>query len=143
MAERDWDILILHRATDLLQQAERIQRNFWQIAEGARFRLSRGRKPSWEPPVNIVETDQSLWVLVAIPGVTEERVAVTIDGSELIIAGEQPLPECCNDGELQLWEIPLGQFERRIRLATGGKPASIGKVSLQSGLLIIELRKEQ
>jgi HSP20 family molecular chaperone IbpA len=142
MAERDWDIVILHRATDLLQQAERIQRNFWQIAESARFRSSRGKRLSWEPPVNIVETGESFWVLVAIPGVTEERVAVTIEGSELIIAGERPLPACCNDGELQLWEIPLGHFERRIRLTTGGKAASIGKVSLQNGLLIIELRKQ-
>jgi len=142
MAERDWDFLILHRAADLLQQAERIQRNFLQIAASGSFRLSHGRKPSWEPPVNVVETDESLWVILAIPGVSDDRVEARVEGRELVIAGDRPLPGCCQDGELKIWEIPLGRFERRLRLAAGERPPSIGKVSLQNGLLIIELRKQ-
>jgi HSP20 family protein len=142
MAERDWDVLILHRATDLLQQAERIHRNFWQIAASASFRLSPGRRPSWEPPVNIVETDESLWVILAIPGVAEDRIEARMEGGELVIAGDRPLPECCHDGELKIWEIPLGHFERRLRVAAGGQTPSVGKTSLKNGLLIIELRKQ-
>ena len=142
MAQSDWDILILHRAADLLQQAERIQRNFLQIAAGARFRVSYGRNPSWEPPVNVVETDESVWVILAIPGVAVDRVDVTLESRELLITGERPLPGCCQDGELKIWEIPLGRFERRVRLAAGGDhQPSVGDISLQNGLLIIELRK--
>jgi HSP20 family molecular chaperone IbpA len=126
----------------VLQQAERIQRNFWQIAATASYRLSHGRKPSWEPPVNVVETDESVWVILAIPGVTDNRVDVRLEGRDLIIAGDRPLPQCCHDGELKIWEIPLGRFERRIRLAAGERPPAIGAVVLQNGLLIIELRKE-
>lgn len=142
MAERDWDFLILHRASDLLQQAERIQRNFLQIAAGARFRLAHGKKPSWEPPVNIVDTDNSLWVILAIPGVAAERVDIRLEQHELTISGERPLPLCCNDGELKIWEIPLGHFERRLRLVSGERALAVGDVSLQNGLLIIELRKQ-
>ena len=141
MAQSDWDILILHRAADLLQQAERIQRNFLQIAAGARFRVSYGRNPSWEPPVNVVETDESVWVILAIPGVSVDRVDVTLEGRELLITGERPLPGCCQDGELKIWEIPLGRFERRVRLPAGDHQPSVGDISLQNGLLIIELRK--
>ena len=141
MAERDWDFLILHRATDLLQQAERIHRNYLQIAAGARFRVSYSRKPSWEPPVNVVETDESLWVILAIPGVAVDRVDVRLEGRELVITGDRPLPGCCHDGELKIWEIPLGHFERRVRLAAGEHQPSVGDISLQNGLLIIELRK--
>jgi HSP20 family molecular chaperone IbpA len=65
---------------------------------------------------------------------------VRLDGRELVIAGERPLPKCCDDGELKIWEIPLGRFERRLTIE-GMSPLSLGEVSLHDGLLIIELRK--
>ena len=141
MASHDWDFFIWHRANDLLQQAGRIQRNFLQIAADARYRTSPGRSPSWEPPVNVVETEESLWVISAIPGVAVDRVEVRLEGRELIIAGVRPLPDCCHDGELKIWEIPLGRFERRLRLVPGEQALSVGETSLRDGLLIIELRK--
>ncbi len=141
MASRDWDVLIWQRASDLLQQAERIHRNFLQIAVGAHYRSSHGRSPCWEPPVNVVETDDSLWVISALPGVAADQVEVRLEGRELVISGERPLPGCCNDGELKIWEIPLGRFERRLTLIEGRNPLSLGEVSFQNGLLIIELRK--
>ena len=142
MAANDWDVIIWQRANNLLQQAERIHRNFLQVAAGARYRASQGRTPSWEPPVNVVETDVSLWVISALPGVAADRMDVRLEGRELVIAGERPLPRCCDDGELKIWEIPLGRFERRLSLAGGNKPLSVGEISLHDGLLIIELRKQ-
>jgi len=141
MAAHDWDFIIWQRANDLLQQAERIHRNFLQVAAGARYRVSHGRTPSWEPPVNVVETDESLWVISALAGVAVDRVDVRLEGRDLVIAGERPLPKCCYDGELKLWEIPLGRFERRVTLVGGENPLSLGNISFQDGLLIIELRK--
>jgi HSP20 family protein len=143
MANRDWDdLIVLQRAADLLRQAGRIQQNFLQIAVGAQYRISHGPKQSWQPPVNVVETDTSLWVMAAIPGVAAERVEVQLNKKELIIAGERPLPECCSDGELKVWEIPLGKFERRVAFVEGKNLLTLGKTSLQNGLLIIELRKD-
>ncbi len=141
MASGNWDIVVWQRASDLLQQVERIHRNFLQIAAGTHYRLSHGRSPAWEPPVNVVETDVSLWVISALPGVTADRMKVRLEGRELVIAGERPLPKCCNEGELKIWEIPLGRFERRLTLIEGRNSLSLGEVSLQDGLLIIELRK--
>ena len=141
MASNDWDFLIWQRANDLLQQAERIRRNFLQVADGARYRSSHGRTLSWQPPVNVVETDESLWVILAVPGVAVDRVDVRLEGRELVIRGERPLPSCCADGELKIWEIPLGRFERRLRLVGGEKPLSVGEISFQDGLFIIEIRK--
>lgn len=141
MSAHDWDFIIWRRANDLLQQAERIHRNFLQIAAGAHYRASHGSTPSWEPPVNVVETDESLWVISALAGVAADRVDVRLEGGDLIIAGERPLPRCCNDGELKLWEIPLGRFERRLRLVGGENPLLLGEISFHDGLLIIEVRK--
>lgn len=142
MADKDWDILVWRRANDLLQQAERIHRNFLQVAIGARYRSPQGSTPSWEPPVNVVETDESLWVISAVPGITADQMDVRLDGCELVITGHRPLPPCCQDGELKIWELPLGRFERRLRLVAGEKRVAVGKTTLQNGLLIIELRKQ-
>ena len=141
MAAHDWDFIMWQRANDLIQQAERIHRNFLQAAASVRYRAQYGRTPSWEPPVNVVETDQSLWVISAIAGVAVERVDVRLEGRELIIAGVRPLPNCCDDGELKIWEIPLGRFERRLRLVPSEQALSVGEISFRDGLLIIELRK--
>jgi HSP20 family protein len=141
MSGQDWDIIVWHRANDLLQQAARIHRNFLQIAAGVRYRVQPGRSPNWEPPVNIVETGESVWVISALAGVAVDGVRVRLEGRDLVIAGERPLPPCCHDGELKVWEIPLGRFERRVTLV--GEPNSllIGTVSFHDGLLVIELRK--
>lgn len=141
MASSDWDIVIWQRASDLLQQVERIHRNFLQIAAGAQYGSSLGRSPAWEPPVNVIETDESLWVISAVPGVAADRMNVRLEAGQLVIAGERPMPRCCNDGDLKVWEIPLGRFERRLRLIAGRDAMTLGEVSLQDGLLIIELRK--
>jgi HSP20 family protein len=139
MASSDWDFLIWQRANDLRQQAERIHRNFLQIVVGTHFRSAHSRSRYWEPPVNVVETEQSLWVISALPGVSPDRMNVRLEGRELVIAGERPLPKCCDEGELKIWEIPLGRFERRLTIE--GMSLSLGEVSLHDGLLIIELRK--
>ncbi len=141
MSAQDWDFIVWRRANDLLQQAERIHRNFLQIAAASRHRAQHGRTPSWEPPVNVVETGKSVWVISALAGIAVDRIDVRLDGRDLVIAGERPLPECCHDGELKLWEIPLGRFERRVTLVGGANPLSLEKISFQDGLVIIELRK--
>lgn len=141
MAYGDWDIVMWQRASDLLQQVERIHRNFLQVAAGVQYRSLHGKSPAWEPPVNVVETDDSLWVIAALPGVAADRVNVRLEGHELSIAGERPLPNCCHDGELKIWEIPLGRFERRLTLIRERVSLSLGNVSLLDGLLVIELRK--
>ena len=141
MSAHDWDFIVWRRANDLFQQAERIHRNFLEVAAGARYRLSQGRTPSWEPPVNVVETDDSLWVISALAGVAVDRIEVRLEDRDLVIAGERPLPNCCDDGQLKLWEIPLGRFERRVRLIGSDRPLFLGNISFQDGLLIIELRK--
>ena len=143
MSAQDWDFIVWRRANDLLKQAERIHRNFLQIAATAQYRAQHGRTPSWQPPVNVVETDENLWVISALAGVALDRVDVRLEGRDLVIAGERRLPQCCNEGELKLWEISLGRFERRIRLVSGEYSLSVGEISFQDGLLTIQIRKQQ
>ncbi len=96
----------------------------------------------WEPPVNVIETQTSLWVISAVPGVTAKNVKVELDGNELVISGKRALPDRCRDGELKIWEIPLGQFERRLTVVDVEKTLSVGDVVLRDGLLLIELEEK-
>ena len=139
MASQDWELMIWQRANALLRQAERIQRNFVQIAVGSQFRASYGRSTSWEPPVNVVEVEDVFWIIAAIPGVQTDKVKVLFQDGHVWISGERPLPACCQEGELKIWEIPLGRFERQV--GPFGQSLSVGKILLEDGLLLVELRK--
>src|SRR5882757_3483664 len=61
MAPNDTRAWMWAEACELLDRAERLNRQFFQP-------LST-RKAVWEPPVDLFETDRALWVVVALPGV--------------------------------------------------------------------------
>lgn len=140
MASQDWELLIWQRANALLRQAERIQRNFVQVAVSTQYRASCGRSLSWEPPINVVETESAVWIIAALPGVKPDRVKAVLDDNYLTISGDRPLPACCTEGELKVWEIPLGRFERRF--GPFGSSLTVEKVLLEDGLLLVELKKD-
>jgi HSP20 family molecular chaperone IbpA len=122
-----------------LEQAERIQRNFLQFAVSVHYQSSPSHAAYWAPPVNVIEEEQRIWVIAALPGVSREEIEIRIEEDELVIAGRRSPPECCEQGELRVWEIPLGRFQRRLRLPQ--QKLTVGEARLQNGLLIVELRK--
>ena len=68
-------------ACEMLERAERMQRQFFQV----RAEMRHG--PTWEPPVDIVETDRELTIVVALPGVQPRDIDVLIDGGMLVVTG--------------------------------------------------------
>ena len=61
-------------ACALLKQAEQLHRQFFEPSpEGA-------RAARWEPPVDVFETEQQVWIIAALPGVAPEAVRVEIEG---------------------------------------------------------------
>jgi HSP20 family protein len=135
-----WDLLSWQQASELMEQAERIQRNLLQIAVTSHYLTPRSRAGVWAPSVNVVETNQAWWVITALPGAEATQIDIRIEGDELIISGTRPLPVCCTEGELTIWEIPLGRFERRLTLIPGIR-FTIAETRFQDGLLITHLKK--
>ena len=64
-----------------MERADRLRRQFFH----------HGR-PHWEAPIDVFETDDSLIILIALPGVELERVKVTLNTGTLVVRGERPLP---------------------------------------------------
>ena len=62
MAPRDPRAWMWAEACDFLERAERLQRQFFQLE------WSEGRRPAWQPPVDLFETERELQILVALPG---------------------------------------------------------------------------
>lgn len=120
-------------ACDLLEQAERLHRQFFRLS------TSRRARPVWEPPVDVYEDEREIIIVVALPGVSAERIEVTIEMNTLVIRAESSMPFGRPDCEIHRLEIPYGYFERRIdlpavRLETGTR-------ELGNGCLILSLRK--
>jgi len=119
-------------ALDLLQSAERLQRQFF------RLRFVRGA-PAWEPPVDLYAAGDQLWIQVALPGVTPEQLEVVVEGALLIVRGERPLPPEARRAAILRLEIPYGRFQRRIGLPAGRY--RIRERKLEDGCLVVSLRR--
>lgn len=125
---RDW---MWAEALEMIERAERLQRQF--------FRPCAARSPTWEPPVDLYETDDAYWIIVALPGVAAEEVEVVIEGGVLAISGRRPLPLAARAGDIHRMEIPHGRFQRRIEMPPGR--LSLGRRELVDGCLVLTLHK--
>ena len=126
---RNW---MWSEALQMLARAERLQREVFN-APGPSGRAA------WEPPVDVLETEDAVLVLVALPGVDAKQVQLVIRNGVLLIAGERVLPRELATAVIHRIELPQGRFERQIRLPAGTyePPAS----AVANGCLIVRLPK--
>ena len=127
---RDW---MWSEACEMLARAERMHRELFRPA------AAQAQLPVWEPPVDILETEFEVLVLVALPGVNPDRVETIIDDGELVFAGTRVLPGELQTAVIHRLELPQGRFERRVRLPAG-RYSAIHR-SAADGCLVITLRK--
>jgi HSP20 family molecular chaperone IbpA len=120
-------------ACDLIDQAERMHRQFFRLAASPRTQAI------WEPPVDVFEDDREVRIVVALPGVTPERLQITHEAGELVVRAERAI---AFDGSRQVvrqLEIPYGYFEARIPLPE--VPLESISQELANGCLVLRLRK--
>ncbi|GFO82468.1 MAG: hypothetical protein A49_20950 [Methyloceanibacter sp.] len=72
-------------ACAMLKQAEQLHRQFFGPAGGT-------GAATWEPPVDIFETEHEVTIITALPGVHPEAVRAEIEGTTLIVTGIRPMP---------------------------------------------------
>lgn len=100
-------------ALSLLAEAERLQRQFFTVTTAI------GSVPTWEPPVDTLETSDAVIVLVALPGVSPDHVEIVHAKGSLTVRGVRPMPGDGRRQTIRRLEIPYGQFERRLDLPPG------------------------
>lgn len=134
MASRDPTTWMWTEALQLMEQAERMHRQFFRLG-------AAGARTAWEPPVDVFEDEREITIVVAMPGVSPERVEVTYEPHNLLIRAERRIPFEDRACSIQLLEIPYGYFERRIALPA--EPLEPGVAKWVDGCLILSLRKQR
>ncbi len=121
----------------MIARAERMHRELFRPA-GPQSRQPAGSL-AWEPPVDILETEFEVLVLVALPGVDADGAQVVIEGGDLVIAGTRVLPPELRTATIHRLELPQGQFYRRLRLPAG-RYSGVRRTA-SAGYLVITLQK--
>ncbi len=124
----DW---MWSNALAALDQVERLHRQL--------FHPRHTQSPSWEPPVDVLETDHAVLIYVALPGVDAHDVHAVIDQGALVVSGQRVLPKLLRTAVIHRLELPQGRFERRIPLPPGRYSAA--DVAGDRGCLVIRLEK--
>ena len=118
----------------MLARAERMHRQFFQPSGSP-------ASVAWEPPVDVLETEHAVLVLVALPGVDFGEVKALINQGELLISGSRTYPAEMQTAVIHRLELPQGRFERRVPLPPG-RYGAIHR-SAANGCLLITLQKSE
>jgi HSP20 family molecular chaperone IbpA len=123
---------MLSEAIGSLARAERLRQQFFNLQSGG---------PSWEPPIDVLETDEQIMILVALPGVAPDQVEAVIGGDGvLVISGNRTLPAELRNARIHRLELPQGRFERRIALPIGRYAVSRFAAD---GCIVVRLTKSE
>jgi len=124
------EALMWAQACEAIERAQRLHRQFFHRSHAS---------PYWEAPCDIFETDRSLTIVIALPGVEPEEITVSLAAGILVVSGYRSLPEAAAQATIHRLEIPHGHFERRIELP----PArfEISGRHLANGCLMVRLHK--
>jgi len=133
MASRDPNRWMWAEALQMLDEANRLQRRFFEVS------VRPAAQPQWEPPVDVFESEDALWLFYALPGVRVGQVEAAIEGNELVVRGDRSLPSVAHTTTIRRLELPHGRFERRITLPAGRYDLIARE--LDQGHLVIGLRK--
>lgn len=132
MRSRDIRSFMWGEALALLDQAERLQKAFYRPLDAQAER-------SWEPPVDVIETSEALFVHVALPGAASDTIVVGLEAGAVTVSAVRGFPVTARGARLHRVEIPYGRFFRRIPLPLHGlQPAGQSYID---GCLTLAFRK--
>ena len=130
------------RTADLFSQFEHIRERMEQAYQ----RLLGGPgspgfcEPFMEPPVDIYQTDTDVVIQMEIAGISEEEVALDVEGSTIVIHGERKPLSGRPDRVYSQLEISQGPFRRELILPVPVTPER-AQSSYKDGVLEIVLPK--
>jgi HSP20 family molecular chaperone IbpA len=133
MSSRDPIGWMWAEACQMLDQAERLQRQFFRLD------FPRGARVAWQPPVDVFEDECEFVVVVALPGVAPGNAEAKIDGRTLLIRARRGVSLPDRHCSIERLEIPYGYFERRLVLPQ--MRLELYSQQWSDGCLVLTIRK--
>jgi HSP20 family molecular chaperone IbpA len=93
----------------------------------------------WEPPMDVLETEAGVLVIVALPGVRHEDIQVVIAFGSFSVRGTRRWPRMRRSALVHQVELPHGQFERKLPLPPGSY--RLADQDLVDGCLLLTLQR--
>jgi HSP20 family protein len=123
-----------------ISTAEDIYHLFHEAFENDRGHGGTGMSVTWEPPIDIYETDDVLVFEVELPGVSTDAISVELHEHTLRLSGERTREPALKGGQYQREEGRYAPFQRAFRLPT---IVDQGKVQARynNGVLALRLPK--
>lgn len=119
----------------MLSQAIRILSRVDDL-RGLGFEL--GEASDWEPPLDLIETEEEVLAYVALPGVNISDVKIFAENGVLALRGQRQRPPEWRQAAIIRLELPWGKFERRVKIPDG---CTFEKRRAVRGYLVIHLKK--
>jgi HSP20 family protein len=129
---KDW---MWAEACAVLERAEQMHRQFFRPG------FAGMQAAAWQPPIDVFESADALWIVAALPGVDTQDIDIAVEQNTLVISGMRHLPAIARGAAIQRLEIPFGRFERRIRLPAGA--FEVGQPEFANGCLFITLARHR
>jgi HSP20 family molecular chaperone IbpA len=120
-------------ALGMLTRAEHLHRQFFRPS------CTTGQV-AWEPPVDVLELEDVVLILIALPGIEPDQVEIRVEDDALLISGRRTHPAELRASVIHRLEIPQGRFERRVPLPPGRYAAA--RRSAANGCLMVSLHKD-
>lgn len=111
-------------------------------ARSVQRRLPNGIALTWRPPIEVYETEDALWVLAEIAGLSQDQIELAIDDRILTIRGERP--QLCDESHRSIHEMGIlyGSFAADVYLPFAVDLERI-EASYENGLLRVRLERVQ
>lgn len=97
---------------------------------------------SWEPAVDIFETDDAILLKVEVPGIGKEQVSIEVKDGMLTLSGERKFEKEVNEEQYHRVERSYGAFHRTFTLPSSVDADRV-EASLRDGVLEIRLPKRE
>lgn len=96
----------------------------------------------WTPPMDLHDRGDAFLLSADLPGVSEEDIAIDIEGDVLRVSGSRSMDRTSDEGGTLRTERAFGTFERRLTLPDGVDPERI-EASFARGVLEVRIPKPE